>query len=152
MPKSNHCPVVEDSVIENRNESDSDDEIDFNQLKRRLTTVKNAFNNNSEKIKRPRISIEKSTYSIPKKLQAVNNTESIFTIQATFSTFGTRGKTKRMLDLVGPTLVDDETQIKMAIRRSLEESNQANETTSQKGKKQRGSSGAGMVFVQLDLS
>ena len=65
-------PVVEDdSVIENRIESDSDDEIDFNQLKRRLTTVKNAFNNNSEKIKRPRISIEKSTYSIPKKLQVI---------------------------------------------------------------------------------
>ena len=56
-----------------------------------------------------------------------------------------------MLDLVGPTLVDDETQIKMAIRRSLEESSQANETTSQNGKKQRGSSGAGMVFVQLDF-
>ena len=56
-----------------------------------------------------------------------------------------------MLDLVGPTLVDDETQIKMAIRRSLEESSQANETTSQNGKKQRGSSGAGMVFDQLDF-
>ena len=78
-------------------------------------------------------------------IQAVNNTESIFTIQATFSTFGTRGKTKRMLDLVGPTLVDDETQIQMAIRRSLEESSQANEASSQKGKKQRGSGSAGTV-------
>ena len=85
-------------------------------------------------------------------IQAVNNTESIFTIQATFSTFGTRGKTKRMLDLVGPTLVDDETQIQMAIRRSLEESSQANETTSQKGKKQRGSGGAGRMSKFLELS
>ena len=50
-----------------------------------------------------------------------------------------------MLDLVGPTLVDDETQIQMAIRRSLEESSQANEASSQKGKKQRGSGSAGTV-------
>ena len=66
-------PIVEnDSVIESRIESDSDDEIDFNQLKRRLTTVRNTFYNNNEKIKRPRISIEKSTYSIPKKLQVMS--------------------------------------------------------------------------------
>ena len=46
--------------------------------------------------------------------------DSIFTIEAAFSTFGTRRKTKRMLDLCGP-IDDDDSQIQIAIRASLEE-------------------------------
>jgi len=139
-------PAVPNIMDIEHDESNSDDdaEIDLNQLKRTFHAVKNAFYNQHITTKRPRIShIESKTYSIPKKLQAVNNTESIFTIQATFSTFGTRGKTKRMLDLVGPahTLVDDETQIQMAIRRSLEESTggSSETVTGVKSGKKRGS-------------
>ena len=51
--------------------------------------------------------------------------DSIFTIEAAFSTFGTRRKTKRMLDLCGP-IDDDDSQIQMAIRASLEEASIAN--------------------------
>ena len=78
----------------------------------------------------------KLTYEVPKKLQVdyqplyhyitvtiqAVTPDSIFTIEAAFSTFGTRRKTKRMLDLCGP-IDDDDSQIQIAIRASLEDSN-----------------------------